>query len=165
MEQLVYSVAARNGVISSHSDAADLMRLLQDRLASYQALAENLIACRKAYISGDLDEIIRSVEVQSAHCFDIGRIEEGIRAQTQAATASGRRPLEHLTAADAERASDALLRTAELRVGILELNRTHAGIVRKLAHNNAVLQNLYSNALVYADPRLSQSGPCRTLEE
>jgi methyl-accepting chemotaxis protein len=165
MEQLVYSIAARNGVISTHSDAADLMRLLQTRLANYQALAESLIASRQAYINSDLDEIMRSVEVQSSHCLEIARAEEHIRAHAQTATACGREPLEHLTATEAEQASDILLRTAELKVGILELNRTHAGIIRKLAHNNAVLQNLYSNALVYADPRLSQSGPCRTLEE
>ncbi|SRR6266700_1615251 len=165
MEQLVYSVAARNGVIAVHSDAADLMRLLQSRLVNYQALAESLIACRQAYIASDLDEIMRSVEVQSSYCLEIERAEENIRASAQTATACGRGPLEYLTATEAERASDMLLRTAELRVGIQELNRTHAGIIRKLAHNNALLQNLYSNALVYADPRLSQSGPCRTLEE
>src|SRR5258708_35685698 len=102
MEQLVYSVAARNGTISSHSDAADLMRLLQTRLTSYQALAENLIACRKAYINSDLDGIVQSVEVQSAHCLEIARIEENICAHTETAAACGRKPLEQFDAAEAE---------------------------------------------------------------
>src|SRR2546427_12667247 len=89
MEQLVYSVPARNGVISSHSDAADLVRLLQGRLQSYQALADGLIACRKAYITSDLDGIMQSVEVQSALCAEIARAEESIRAHAEAATACG----------------------------------------------------------------------------
>ena len=165
MEQLVYSVAARTGVISSHADATDLVRLLQSRLLGYQALADSLIACRKTYITSDLDGIMQSVEIQSVHCAEIARAEESIRAHAEAAAARGEGLLARLTAPEAERATNALRCTAELRNAILELNRTHAGIIRKLAHNNAVLRHLYANALVYADPRLDQSSPCRTLGE
>ncbi len=165
MEQLAYSVAARNGVIPNHFEATDLVRLLQNRLLGYQALAESLIACRKAFITSDLDGIMQSVEIQSAHCAEIARAEQSILAYAQTAVASGEDLLARLAAPEAERASDVLRRTVELRNVILELNRTHGGIIRKLAHSNAVLRNIYANALVYADPRLDQSAPCRTLEE
>ncbi len=164
MEQLVYSVAVHNGVVPIHSDATDLVCLLQSRLLSYQALAENLVACRKAYINSDLDGIVQSVEIQSARCAEIVRVEESIRAHAHTAAACGEGPLDQLAAPEAERASDVLRRTAALRNVVQELTRTHAGIIRELAHNNAVLRNLYANALVYSDPRLNQSGPCRTLE-
>jgi hypothetical protein len=165
MEQLVYSIAVRNGVVPSRSNATDLVRLLQSRLLSYQGLAESLVACRKVFINSDLDGIMQSIEVQSAHCAEIARADERIRVHTQTAAACGQGLLDQLAAPEAERVSDVLRRTAELRNAILELSRTHAGIIRKLAHNNAVLRNLYANALVYADPRLSQNGSCRSLEE
>ncbi len=165
MEHLVYSVAVHSGVVPIHSDATDLVCLLQSRLLGYQALVENLVACRKAYINSDLDGIVQSVEIQSARCAEIARAEESIHAHEQTAATCGEGLLDQLAAPEAERASEVLRRTAELRNAVLELTLTHAGIIRELAHNNAVLRNLYANALVYADPRLSQSGPCRTLEE
>ena len=153
MEQLVYTVAAGSHGGSAALSGRGYLCLLETRLQSFEALAQSLVACRPAFIHSNLDAIMQSVEIQSSHCNEILRAEQGL--ERYANTASSPHP-NFLSPAEAERANELLRRTAALKIEIQQLNRTYAGMVRKAAHNNAVLRNLYATALVYADPRTTQ---------
>lgn len=161
MEQLVYTVAAGH---SGHAvvSSAGYLRLLQTRLTTFEALAESLISCRVAFIQSNIDAIMQAVEIQSSHCNEIMRVEEGLA--HYADRASGPHP-KFLSPAETEQSQELLRRTVEIKHAIQQLNCTYAGLVRKAAHNNAVLRNMYATAIVYADPRPSQGAACGRTEE
>src|SRR5205807_7552451 len=136
------------------------LRLLQTRLTTFVALAESLISCRAAFIRSNLDAIMQAVEIQSSHCNEIMRVEEGLAHYADPASHP-----KFLSPAETERSQELLRRHVEIKHTIQQLNRTYAGLVRKAAHNNAVLRNMYATALVYADPRPSQGAVCGRTEE
>lgn len=160
MEQLVYTVPARDGGIAALSSTGYL-RLLETRLAKFAALAESLTTCKTAFIQSNVDAIMRCVEIQSTHCNEIMRTEQALAPYAKPA-----RGVEDifLSPAEAERANELLRRTAGLKHDIQQLNRTYANLVRKAAHNNAVLRNLYATAIVYVDPRQNQGAFCGKVE-
>src|SRR5690242_21636798 len=106
MEQLVYSVAA-GAIHGSHAalSSTGYLHLLEARLQSFEALAESLTACRAAFIHSNLDAIMQSVEIQSAHCNEIVRAEQGL--SNYANPASSPHP-KFLSPAEAERANELL---------------------------------------------------------
>jgi hypothetical protein len=161
MEQLFYTVAASHGGPAGLSGAGYL-HLLETRLAGLAALAESLTACRPAFAHSKLDAIMQSVEMQSAHCNEVARAEQGL---AHYVSPDSTHLPDFLSPVEAQRANELLRRTAALKQKIQQLNRTYAGLVRKAAHNNAVLRNLYATALVYADPRVNQGASCAGSEE
>jgi hypothetical protein len=162
MEQIAYTVAARYGGSAACFSSADFVRLLESRLRAYEALAQSLIGCRGDFIQSDIDGIMQWVELQSSHCTEITRAEEKLG--HHGLSGNGALP-EYLSPAEVERATELLRRTTQLQHAIQQLNRIHAGLIRKAAHNNAVLRNLYATALVYADPRLGPGASCAGTEE
>jgi hypothetical protein len=160
MEQLFYTVASHGGPAGLSS--AGYLHLMETRLAGFAALAESLTGCGPAFIHSNLDAIMQSVEIQSSHCNEIVRAEQGLAHYVN--PASSPHP-GFLSAVEVQRANELLRRTAALKQEIQQLNRTYAGLVRKAAHNNAVLRNLYATALVYADPRANQGASCAVSEE
>jgi hypothetical protein len=129
--------------------SAEFLRLLEARLHACEALAESLMACRSAFAAGDLSSIMQWVERQSAHCIEIQRLE------AQLASACSNKSQMNLLSSDESLWADELSRrTAHIKRSVQQLNRTYAELIRKTAHNNGVLRNLYATALIYADPRL-----------
>jgi len=162
MEQVAYTIAANHRGPAAPLSSEDFVRLLETRLHGYEALAQSLIGCRPAFVLSDLDAIMTWVELQSSHCNEIQRAEQKLG--QYGLVASGPLP-GFISPADVERASELLRRTTQLKHAIQQLNRIYAGLVRKAAHNNAVLRNLYATALVYADPRLGPGPSCARTEE
>jgi hypothetical protein len=160
MEQLVYTVTAKGGGTAALSSMA-YMRLLETRLAEFAALAESLTTCKTAFIQSNVDAIMRCVEIQSTHCNEILRAQQALAPYAKP-ICDAENIL--LSPAETERANELLRRTAELKREIQQLNRTYANLVRKAAHNNAVLRNLYASAFVYADPRQNQGAFCGKVE-
>jgi hypothetical protein len=150
MEQIVYSVPAHHGPHALFS-GAEYLRLLAARLSGFDALAQSLLGSRSAFIQSDLDSMMQWVGQQSSHCNEIKRVEEALASLVAPVSSQ---MSNFLSAAEAERAKDLLLRTAEIKNTVRQINRVYEGVVRKESHHNAVLRNLYATALVYADPRL-----------
>ena len=161
MEQLVYTVTPSHSAHTALSSDGYL-RLLQARLTSFEALAECLLTCRSAFAKSDVEAIMQAVEIQSSHCNEITRVEERLAPYT--GPNSHPHP-QFLSPAEAERAQELLRRAVEIKHAVQQLNRAYAGLVRKAAHNNAVLRNLYATAFVYADPRASERASCERPEE
>jgi hypothetical protein len=150
MEQIVYTVAANRGGHAGSFNSAEYLRLIQARLSGFEALAQSLIGCRKAFIECDLDSILKCVEQQSSHCNEIIRTEQVLASHASEST----QITEFLSPSEVERAKELQRRTTEIKNAVQQLNCIYAGLVRKASQNNAVLRNLYATALVYADPRL-----------
>jgi hypothetical protein len=148
MEQIVYTVAAHAGNKAAQLSSTEYLRLLGERLASFEALADSLVQCRAAFISSSFEAIMHWVEKQSLHCSEIKRAEE-VLARYQ--SAEKLRSL--LSPSDTEKANELLHRTVEIKSTVQHLNRIYDGLIRKAGQNNAVLRNLYATAFVYADPR------------
>jgi hypothetical protein len=161
MEQIVYTVAAHRGSTASFS-GVEYLRLVAARCAAFEALEQSLLACRSAFVLSDLNSILQWVEVQSSHCNEIRRLEQSLA--SHAGPDSSQLP-NFLSPSEAERATELLHRTAELKKKVRQLNCTYAGLVRKASHNNAVLRNLYATALVYADPRIGPRASSGRAEE
>lgn len=161
MEQLFYTVAASHGGTAGLSGAGYL-HLLEARLAGFANLAESLSACRSAFIHSNLDAIMQAVEMQSSHCNEIVRAEQGLAHYVNSVSNPHQG---FLSPIEMQRANELLRHTTALQQKIQQLNRTYAGLVRKAAHNNAVLRNLYATALVYADPRVDHGATCAGPEE
>jgi hypothetical protein len=155
MEQLANKVAADHPGITSGAPATALLTQLQARLQSYESLAQSLVECRTAYSQSNLQGIEEAIEIQLAHCHEIDRMEAGLRSLMEGDLRTSRGTPGLLSDEEARRAHDLLRRTNVLKHAIAALNRVYACIVQKSAHNNAILRNLYANALVYADPRTS----------
>lgn len=161
MEQIVYTVAANHSGHAGSFNSTEYLRLIQARLTSFEALAQSLIGCRKAFIECDLDSIMKWVEQQSSHCNEIIRTEQVLASHVPASM----QLTEFLSPSEVERAKELQRRTTDLKNAVQQLNRIYAGLVRKASQNNAVLRNLYATALVYADPRLGPRESCRRTEE
>lgn len=149
MEQIVYTVAAHAGSKAVPFSSTEYLRLLGERLAGFEALAGTLVQCRTAFISSSFESIMQWVEKQSSYCNEIKRAEQAL-ARYQAATEKLK---SLLSSSEIEKASELLRRTAEIKSTVQQLNRIYDGLIRKANQNNAVLQNLYATAFVYADPR------------
>ena len=149
MEQALYTVARGKGGPIAPATGTEFLRLLELRLQEYQALAESLIHCHLPYVRCDLDGIMQGVEVQSLLCQQIAHVEARLRTLQPFCKSFG---------ADAPqvRIEELQRLTLEAKEKVSFLNRSHASLIRKAAHNNAVLRHLYANALVYADPRTDQ---------
>ncbi|HZU32963.1 MAG TPA: hypothetical protein VFB79_17745 [Candidatus Angelobacter sp.] len=154
MEQLVYTVTRDGGAAALSSTG--YLRLLETRLAKFAELAESLTSCRTVFIQSNVDALMRCIEVQAAHCNEILRIEQALEPYAKLT--------DFLSPAEQERAAELLRRAAGLKRDIQQLNRIYASLVRKAAHNNAVLRNLYATALVYADPRQNHGASCGKVE-
>jgi hypothetical protein len=161
MEQTVYNVAAHHSGHVVSFNSAEYLRLIQARLAGFEALAQSLLDCHKAFIRCDLDSILQWVDQQSSHCSEITRAEQALASHVPA---SLQLP-EFLSPSEVERAKELLGRTTEIKGVVQQLNRTYAGLIRKASKSNAVLRNLYAMALVYADPRLGARESYRRTEE
>ncbi len=161
MEQVLYKIANRNGEASVPGRGTEMLRLLESRLKCCQALEESIAGCLQPHIRLDIDGMMQAVEVQSTLCGEIAHTEDRLR---RLLTSANRVPL-----TDSEKARIAELErlTAGAKNAVSSLNRTYASLVRKAAHNNAVLRHLYANALVYADPRveIAQGRPSLATEE
>jgi hypothetical protein len=157
---VLYKVANRNGEPSVPGRGTEMLRLLEIRLKSYLALAESLVACLQPHIRLDIDGIMQAVEVQSTLCGEIANAEDRLR--SLAASQHGL-----LSIAEKARIVELERLTVQATKTVSLLNRSYASLVRKAAHNNAVLRNLYANALVYADPRaeIAQGRPSLATEE
>lgn len=160
MDQLVYSVTAHRG--NTAFGGEQYLRLMASRCLAYEALEQSLAGCRSAYILSDVNAIMQWVELQSSHCNEILRLETSLASHLQ--TDISKIPA-FLSPVEAERANELLQRTAEVKGKVRQLNSIYAGLVRKASHNNAVLQNLYATALVYADPRIGPRASCGKAEE
>jgi hypothetical protein len=161
MEQIVNNGAAHHSGHPVSFNSVEYLRLIQARLGGFEALAQSLLGCHKAFIQCDLESILQWVEQQSSHCNEIARAEQALASHIPA---SMQLP-EFLSPSEVECAKELLRRTSEIKNAVHQLNRTYAGIVRKAGKNNAVLRNLYATALVYADPRLGPRESCRRTEE
>jgi hypothetical protein len=146
MEQALYTAARSKGARIAPANGTELLRLLVLRLKDYQALAESLANCHLAYAGCDLEGIMYGVEVQSSLCQQITHLESQLRTLQTSGKGLG-------DDAPQSRIEELQRLTVEVKKQVSILNRTHASLVRKAAHNNAVLRHLYANALVYADPR------------
>jgi hypothetical protein len=165
MEKMVYSAAAQSGARASLS-GADLLRLLESRRQRYVALSASLAQCRSAFIVNDIDGIMTGVVVQSTLCEDIQRHEAAIHAFCRQHDPEKTSLSEVLTSAELAQAKDIMRQSMAVIAQVFQQNKVYADMVRKAAHNNAVLRNLYQNRIVYSDPRLNESpgGLCGTSE-
>lgn len=150
MEQIVYTVAVHHGSTASFN-GVEYLRLAEERCIAFEALAQSLLSCRSAFVLSDINAILQWVEVQSSHCNEIRRLEHSLAGHFGPDSSQ---PPNFLSPSEAERATELLHRTAELKKKVQQLNCTYARLVRKASHNNAVLRNMYATALVYADPRV-----------
>jgi hypothetical protein len=165
MEKLLYSAAARRGAHASLS-GADLLRVLESRRQSFQALSNSLAECRVAFIANNIDGIMTGVETQSALCEDIQRYQVSIQTFCQQHAPAKRNLADVLSEAELTQAQEIMRQSMVVIAQVFQQNKVYADMVRKAAHNNAVLRNLYQTGVVYSDPRLNESsgGLCGTSE-
>jgi hypothetical protein len=155
MEQIVYTVAAHAGSKAAPLSSTEYLRLLEERLAWFEVLADSLVQCRAAFINSNFESIMQWVEKQALHCNEIKRVE-----QVLARYQSAERLRSLLSSSEMEKAHALLQRTVKVKNTVQQLNRVYDGLIRKASQNNTVLRNLYANAFVYTDPRsgLQNSG-------
>jgi hypothetical protein len=165
MEKFLYSAAARRGARTPLS-GADLLRVLESRRQSYQALSDSLAECRAAFIANNIDGIMTGVEVQSALCEDIRRYQDSIQAFCRQHAPAQSNLADVLSEAELMQAQDIMRQSMVVIARVSQQNKVYADMVRKAAHHNALLRNLYQNGIVYSDPRLNESsgGLCGTSE-
>jgi hypothetical protein len=124
-------------------------RLLEERLLSYQALAQNLAGGSDAYVTRDPDGIMEFVHRQLSCSAAIARAEEMVDRYSKL------HPSPPNESRQAPRSGDLLRRTVSIKRSLHETIRTHSMIVREAIRNNFILQNLHASSHEYADPRSS----------
>jgi hypothetical protein len=165
MEHFVRNPAANGGGEAGPKNGAALVCLLEERLDACGKLEESLRNCRVDYIHCDLDRVLQSIQIQSYCCERIAAAEAAIRGRDKKYLFPETPGTSGPEMVESQRARRILEETAVMRASISRLSRTHAHMIARLAYTNAILKNLYANALVYDDPRTVAGQPRRWLEK
>jgi hypothetical protein len=144
-------------------DIERFLKLLEQRLALLQLLAQELVDSRKEFVALDLDGMYRRISEQEELCRQIQRLHPAIQSLQQ--TCAAHLSLEnHDAAGQAENAAwtERLtgvmqkLGTTELEVG--RLNQIHAAYLRRSRRTVNVLMNFIGGyAMTYARPASTES--------